>query len=281
VPVDVVRELMTRGEAAKIGGARCEVTALFTDIQGFTSIAEGMDPEVITAHLGEYFEELLSIVQGDGFGTVTQLTGDGLVGFWGAPKPDAEHARHAAAAVLACEARLAELEAEWKRQGKPALRTRFGLASGAAVVGNVGAASRLVYTAIGDTINLASRLEGLSRFYGTSVLASDATREAAGDAFEWRRVDRVRVKGRSEVVEVYELLGSAGAVSEERRSFARRYETALTLFGERRFSEASALLAELEIRGDLSVSRLLGLSRRFSSQPPPEEWEAVTDYFEK
>ena len=220
-------------------------------------------------------------MQGDGYGTVTQLTGDGLIGFWGAPKPDAEHARHAAAAVLACVERLAELDAEWKRLGKPALRTRFGLASGAAVVGNVGAASRLVYTAIGDTINRASRLEGLSRVYGTSVLASNATREATGDAFEWRRVDRVRVKGRSEVVAVYELLGLAGAISEQQRSFARSYEAALSLFGERDFSDAIVLLSELENRGDLSVARLLDLSRRFASQPPPDEWDAVTDYFEK
>ena len=281
VPMDVVRELMTRGEAAKIGGSRCQVTALFTDIQDFTKIAERMEPEEITAHLAEYFEHLLGIVQGDGFGTVTQLTGDGLVGFWGAPRPDPQHAAHAAAAVLACQKRLEELALEWKRLGKPALRTRFGLASGAAVVGNVGATSRLVYTAIGDTINLASRLEGLSRFYGTSALASDATREAAGDAFEWRLVDRVRVKGRSQGVGVHELLGASGRVPETTREFAQRYEAALELYCERRFSQASAALEALQRPDDASVVRLLQRCRQLEREPPAGDWDGVTEYAEK
>jgi adenylate cyclase len=283
VPVDVVRELMRRGEAARLGGARCEVTALFTDIRGFTSIAEGMDPEALTAHLAEYFEELLGIVQGDGFGTVTQLNGDGLVGFWGAPRPDEAHAAHASAAVLSCGRRLAERNAEWARRGRPELHTRFGLASGAAVVGNVGASSRLVYTAIGDTINLASRLEGLGRFYGTSALASDATRAAAGDAFAWRLVDYVRVKGRAEVVGIHELLGAAGGVPEADLDAARRYEAALGLYRERRFAEARAALEALagERPGDLSVTRLLELARRLERAPPAADWEGVSDYFEK
>lgn len=283
VPVDVVRELMSRGEAARLGGARCQVTALFTDIRGFTSIAEGMEPEALTAHLAEYFEELLGIVQGDGFGTVTQLNGDGLVGFWGAPRPDESHAVHAAAAVLACGRRLAERNAEWKRRGKPELHTRFGLASGAAMVGNVGASSRLVYTAIGDTINLASRLEGLSRFYGTSVLASDATRAAAGDAFEWRLVDHVRVKGRSEVVGIHELLGAAGSVTEAGLAAARRYEEALRLYRERCFAEARGKLEGLagERPADLSITRLLELARGLERTPPGDGWEGVSEYFEK
>lgn len=283
VPVGVVRELMSRGEAARIGGTRCDVTALFTDIRGFTSIAEGMEPEALTAHLAEYFEELLGIVQGDGFGTVTQVNGDGVVGFWGAPRPDPAHAAHAAAAVLACQERLAKLNGRWARAGRPQLFTRFGLASGAAVVGNVGAASRLVYTAIGDTVNLASRLEGLGRFYGTSALASAATREAAGDAFEWRLVDHVRVKGRSEAVGIHELLGSAGGVAEARLARARRYEQCLRLYRERRFAEARALLEALaaEIAGDVCVTRLLGLARGFELDPPAAGWEGVSEYFEK
>ncbi len=282
VPVDVVRELMTQGEAARIGGSRREVTVLFTDIRGFTSVAEAMDPEVLTAHLAEYFEELLGIVQGDGFGTVTQLTGDGLVGFWGAPRLDEEHARHAAAAVLACCERLGELNQKWRGAGKPELHTRFGLASGAAVVGNVGAMSRLVYTAIGDTVNLASRLEGLGRFYGTSVLASEETHRAA-DGFEWRRVDVVRVKGKSEPVGVYELLGPTGRVAEDRLAFARRYEEALERYRSRRFAEAREALEGLakEHPHDLSVERLLALARRFEQDVPDASWDGVSDFFEK
>jgi adenylate cyclase len=283
VPVDVIKELMTRGEAARIGGARCEVTGLFTDIQGFTSIAETLSPEALTAHMAVYFEELLEIVQGDGYGTVTQLNGDGLVAFWGAPIQDDEHAAHCAAAVLRCEERLAELNSRWQGEGLPPLPTRFGLATGPVVVGNVGSVSRLVYTALGDTVNLASRLEGLSRFYGTRVLASSATREATGSAFAWRRVDRVRVKGKSLAVEVYELLGRTGQVPEERLHFARRYEEALDAYRSRLFGEAIFRLEALvaEHADDLSVTRLLELSRGFDAEPPPEDWDGASDFFEK
>jgi adenylate cyclase len=283
VPVDVIRELMVRGEAARIGGARRTITALFTDIAGFTSVAESMAPEALTAHMAEYFEEMMRIVQGDGFGTVTQITGDGLVAFWGAPIPDEDHAAHAAAAVLRCRERLVELNEQWLRRGMPPLYTRFGLASGPVVVGNVGALSRLVYTAMGDTINLASRLEGLNRFYGTAVLASGALRDAAADGFAWRLVDVVRVKGKARAVEIHELLGAAGRVTEHAIAFAARYEQALAAYRERRFAEAVASLETLaaEHAGDLSVERLLGLARRFSQQPPEEGWDGVTDYFEK
>ncbi len=283
VPVDVIRELMVRGEAARIGGARRTITALFTDIAGFTSVAESMAPEALTAHMAEYFEEMMGIVQDDGFGTVTQITGDGLVAFWGAPIPDADHAAHAAAAVLSCRERLVELNDQWSQRGMPPLPTRFGLASGPVVVGNVGALSRLVYTAMGDTINLASRLEGLNRFYGTAVLASGALREAAADGFAWRLVDVVRVKGKAKAVEIHELLGAAGRVSAHAIAFATRYEEALAAYRERRFAEAVASLETLaaERAGDLSVERLLGLAWRFTQQPPDEGWDGVTNYFEK
>jgi adenylate cyclase len=283
VPIDVIKELMTRGEAARIGGARREVTGLFTDIQGFTSIAETLSPEALTAHMAVYFEELLEIVQGDGYGTVTQLNGDGLVAFWGAPIQDDEHAAHCAAAVLRCQERLAELNSRWQSEGLPPLPTRFGVATGPVVVGNVGSVSRLVYTALGDTVNLASRLEGLSRFYGTRVLVSASTREATGSAFAWRRVDRVRVKGKSRAVEVYELLGRTGHVSEERLQFARHYEEALDAYRSRLFGEAIFRLEALEAEhaDDLSVTRLLELSRGFDAEPPPEDWDGASNFFEK
>jgi adenylate cyclase len=206
-----------------------------------------------------------------------------MVAFWGAPIQDAAHAAHAAAAVLSCRERLTELNEQWQRRGMPPLPTRFGLASGPVVVGNVGALSRLVYTAMGDTINLASRLEGLNRFYGTGVLASGALREAAADGFAWRLVDVVRVKGKAKAVEIHELLGAAGRVTEHAIAFAARYEQALAAYRERRFAEAVASLETLaaEHPGDLSVERLLGLAWRFTQQPPEEGWDGVTDYFEK
>jgi adenylate cyclase len=283
VPMEIIRELLARGEAARIGGSRRTITSLFTDVRGFTSISEALSPEAITAHMAEYFEQMLQIVQGDGYGTVTQLNGDGLVAFWGAPLEDEEHAAHAAEAVVRCEERLAELNPRWKERGLPELPTRFGLATGPVVVGNVGALSRLVYTALGDTVNLASRLEGLSRFYGTSVLVSAPMRAAAGDGFAWRLVDVVRVKGKARAVEVHELLGRAAGVPAPTLAFAARYEEALAAYRGRRFGEAVTTLEALDAErpDDVSVERLLHRARGFAATSPPEDWDGVSDFFEK
>lgn len=280
VPVEIVRELMTRGEAARIGGSSRVVTALFTDVRGFTSISESLSPEALAKHMAEYFEELLGIVQGDGCGTVTQLNGDGMIALWGAPLDDSEHASHAVHAVVRCQRRLRELDAEWRDAGRPELPTRFGLATGPAVIGNVGSRSRLVYTAMGDTINLASRLEALGRFYGVSALAAGTTRDAAGTDLAWRHVDAVRVKGRHQPVEIFELLGFEAAVDADTRRFAVRYEAALGAFRGAEFATAVAALEALEAErpGDLSLWRLLERARRCASQPPGAEWDAVSDF---
>jgi adenylate cyclase len=280
VPLEVVRELMKRGEAASIGGARRTITVLFTDVQGFTTIAEGLDPETLTRHMSEYFREMLGIIQGDGFGEVTQLTGDGFVAFWGAPIDCAHHAAQATETVLACRSRLAEMNSQWRARGTPELPTRFGLATGSVVVGNVGSPERLVYTAVGDTINLASRLESINRFYGTWVLVSETTRRATGDAFAWRRVDRVRAKGKQDAIELYELLGRTGEVPAERLEFAARYEAALEQFRARDFAAAGAALESLarEFPDDRSVARLLALIRDLGPNPLPDDWDGTTNY---
>jgi adenylate cyclase len=283
VPVDVVRELMKRDEAANIGGTRRTITVLFTDIQGFTTIAEALAPEALTSHMAEYFEAMLGTVQSDGYGEVTQLAGDGFVAFWGAPIPSEDHAAHAVESVLRCRERLAILNAQWSAGGRPALPTRFGLATGPVVVGNVGSPARLVYTAVGDTINLASRLEGLNRFYGTWVLASDEVRRAGGDAFAWRQLDRVRAKGKQASIELYELLGRAGEVDRPLLEFSARYEEALGLYRRRRFSDAIRALERLaaEFPDDVSVARLLELTRGFQNRPPEEDWDGTTVFHEK
>jgi adenylate cyclase len=283
VPIDVVRELMKRDEAANIGGARRTITILFTDIQGFTTIAETLDPETLTRHMAEYFEAMLGTVQSDGFGEVTQLAGDGFVAFWGAPIPNPEHAAHAVESVLRCREKLALLNAQWSARDLPELPTRFGLATGPVVVGNVGSPARLVYTAVGDTINLASRLEGINRFYGTWVTVSEEARISAGNAFAWRQLDRVRAKGKQRPIELYELLGRRGEVDAARLAFAARYEEALALYRQRRFGEAVAALSLLaaEFPDDLSVARLLELARDFRTRPPSEAWDGTSVFREK
>ncbi len=277
VPMDLVRELLRRGEVAEIGGRTETLTILFTDIQDFTRVAEHMTPQALTLHMAEYFSAMLEVL-GREKATVDKFIGDAIVAFWGAPEPDLDHAAHAVRAVLSCRARLAELNRAWVERSLPALPTRFGLATGEAVVGNVGSPERLNYTVLGDTVNLASRLEALNGRYGTSILATRDVVEGAGAAFAWRRIDRLAAKGKAQPVDVFEPLGPADAVAPEHLDAARRYEAALALYAEGRFAEAVDALERLEGEGDAATARLLELCRGFVAEPPPGPWDGVTRY---
>jgi adenylate cyclase len=235
-----------------------------------------MTPEGLTAHLAEYFEMMVDTLQGER-ATVDKMVGDAIIAFWGAPLPDAEHAKNAVRGVARCRERLAELNARWREQGKPELPTCFGLDVGPLVVGNVGSPSRLNYTVLGDTVNLASRIEGLNRRYGTEILASESLKDAAGDEWCWRLVDAVAVKGKREAVRIYELLGSRDDTSSERLEFARAYERAFEAYQTRQFDEAGKLLAELAARwpDDRSLESLQALCAQFGSKPPPLDWDGV------
>jgi adenylate cyclase len=206
VPIEVVRELLNRGEAAEIGGQNAEVTVLFTDITGFTTIAESMSPGELTGHMSSYFDVVVEILHRHG-GTVDKFIGDSIMAFWGAPKAMRNHSRSALEAVIEVRECLERANEKWRAQGLPALPTRFGLASGQVTVGNVGAVHRLSYTALGDPVNLAQRLEALNTRLNTSVLADENVRDAAGDGFEWRDVQEVEIKGKIVLVRVFELLG--------------------------------------------------------------------------
>ncbi|MBW2495440.1 MAG: adenylate/guanylate cyclase domain-containing protein, partial [Deltaproteobacteria bacterium] len=278
VPVELVRELLRRGEAAKIGGSERDITILFSDVIGFTTIAESMTPSELTRHLAEYFAALLALIQQDGYGDINEIAGDGVVAFWGAPADDDQHALHAVDAILRARERLAELNLDWRERGLPAMPTRFGLATGPVVVGNVGAPSRLSYAAVGDTVNTASRIEGLNRIYGTEALVTAAVRERAGPGYQWRFVDDVRVKGKYDAVEIYELLGRAGEVPPEVERFVERHDEAFASFRERRFDDAIQLLDALagERANDLSVRRLLARARALREEPPGADWDGVS-----
>ncbi len=272
VPTDVVRDLLDRGEAARIGGRTVEATVLFTDVRGFTGIAEQMTPADLVSHMSEYFGAMIDTLRDEG-ATIDKLVGDAIVAFWGAPRPEPAHAARATSAVLACRARLDRLNADFEAAGRPPLPTRFGLATGPVVVGNVGSPSRLHYTALGDTMNLASRLEGANGHFGTTVLAPTATVEAAGPDFLWRRIDHVAVKGRHGAVHVHELLGRVGAVDAATLDAARTFERALDLLQAGRPAEALEVARTLP--GD-EAARTLALRCEEALAAPPSGAAAPT-----
>jgi len=275
VPVEVVRELVAEGDVARIGGQSREMTLLFSDIAGFTRISEGMEPQALADHMAGYFDALIDLIQANN-GTVDKLVGDAIVAFWGAPLADAEHAVHATAAALACRERLQQLNATWAAEGAPVLETRFGLASGTVIVGNFGAPDRLAYTVLGDRVNLASRLEGLNKLYGTAVLVDEATVAACGTHYAWRRLDRVVVKGHNEPTWIHELLGAQDAVDAGTLARARAYEAAWERYAAREFDAAldalDALLAEAP---DTAAQRLRARCAALAARAPGQEWEAV------
>ena len=183
---------------------------MFTDVQDFTTIAEGQDPEELMRIVSAYFEEVTGELLRNN-ATIDKYIGDAVMALWNAPRRDLAHAMHACSGTLRTWHATERLAREFRARGWPALHTRFGVHSGSAVVGNVGSSDRMAYTAMGNVVNLASRLEGLNKFYGTQILVSDATVRGAGHAYVFRSVDLVVPKGAREAMEVFELLGLASA----------------------------------------------------------------------
>lgn len=205
VPKILVRQLIESGEDIRVGGERKELVVLFSDIENFTTIAEDMDANELMLQVGEYFEALSQIITREN-GTIDKYIGDSVMAFWGAPLPENEPCNRAARSALLCQEKVIELNANWEKQGQPRLVTRIGIHTGEAIVGNFGSSERLNYTALGDTVNLTSRLEAINKIYKTKIIVSEAVYQNIKDCFVLRMVDCVALKGRKGVSRIYELL---------------------------------------------------------------------------
>jgi len=204
VPRRLVEKLIETGTPLQLGGTRKEVTLLFSDVVNFTEITEKADPARVMKYTSRYFAAMSREIMSHS-GTVDKFIGDAIMAIWNAPADDPDHAANACAAALAFERANDRLNAEFEQEGWPAYRTRIGLHTGEAVVGNIGSEDRMNYTALGATVNLAARLEGLNKVYGTSILVTSALRQQAGSKFLFRSVDRISPKGFAEAFEIYEL----------------------------------------------------------------------------
>ncbi len=271
VPVDLVRLLYKSGQEPVLGGRLHEVTLMFTDVRDFTTVAERLAPEELAALLGRYLEVMTAAIHAES-GIVDKYIGDGIMALWNAPIPCPDHARRACAATLRAASAGEALCRSEEWAGRPPLVTRFGLHRDTVLVGHFGAPDRMSYTVLGDGVNLASRLEGLNKEYGTTILASEAVRAAAESAFDFRLVDVVAVKGKTRGVRIFELLGKKGAV-EPRLEVARRYEEAFARYQRRDFSEA---LGMLEVLPDDGPARTLAeRCRLYLVEAPPPGWDGT------
>jgi adenylate cyclase len=280
VSEDIVAALVQHPERLSLAGEERELTVLFTDIRGFTTMSETMTARQLAAFLNEYLSAMTDIIMVRG-GTVDKFIGDAIMAFWGAPLDDREHARHALSACLEMRRRLAELRPEWVARGLPPVETGIGANSGVVSVGNMGSRTRFSYTVMGDAVNLASRLEGLTKIYGAGVLVSEATRKAAGDSFFYRPIDVVRVKGKREPVALFEPLAE-GPAPVDRQQELERYAAALDLYRSRAFGPAQEAFQALQ-RDCPQTLHALYLERvqLFLKHPPPADWDGVFTFTTK
>lgn len=267
VPADLVRQLIRLGRDAELGGEIRDVTVFFSDIKSFTSITEQTAPDLLVKRLGEYFGHMNAAILEE-HGTIDKYIGDAVMAFWGAPEAIDTPALRACRAALACQAKTHDLAmAENDEASGFRFETRIGLCCGEAIVGNMGSTDRLNYTAIGDVVNTASRLESACKYYGVRILISDSVRRQAGDAIIARALDLVAVKGKSIPLRVHELVGLADSTPTPLAERMQRHDAAFAHYAAGAFDEASAAFAALAEADpqDQAVARLLKRSRELSA----------------
>ncbi len=282
IPPSVAHEIARDPDRVRMGGERRTITVLFTDLKGFTTFSEAVDPVLLSRVITEYLDAMTEVVFRYG-GTVDKFIGDAVMAFWNAPLDDPDHAVHACQAALDMQAALRRLGDRWEAEGLPRQRMRIGIHTGPASVGNMGTSQRFAYTALGDTVNLGARLEPLNNEYGTWVCVSQATLDAAGgrDQFLVRFLDLVAVKGKTEPVPVYELIGRADDVALRQRyePVLNPYHQAMLLYQGHRFAEAAELF-QTAVRAtgdDVDPPSAVYLERceALAQEPPPSEWDGV------
>ncbi len=244
VNVNIVRKLIEEEHAATPGGIEKNITVMFSDIQGFTGIAEQMPPIYLTQHLSEYLSALSDIIM-KSHGTIDKYIGDAIMAFWNAPQEMADHELTACNAVYQCNKKLTELNNKWTFEQKPLLHTRFGLHTGTAIVGNIGSNDRLNYSALGDTINISSRLESLNKTYMTNIILSEKMYESVKDHFYCRVLDSVVIKGRKNNIKIYEMIGSkTDDDGKNMEKLCQAYEKAFALYMKKDFARAHKIYTE-------------------------------------
>jgi adenylate cyclase len=272
----VIDQLIQHPERLKLGGERRELSIFFSDIQGFTGLSENLEPEALTALLNDYLTAMTDIIQEEG-GTVDKYEGDAIIAFWGAPLELPDHGERAVRAALRCQAKLAELRPGFRTRAGKDIFTRIGLHTGAVVVGNMGSHKRFDYTILGDAANLASRLEGINKQFGTHTMISEATRSQIGDSLAAREVSLVAVVGRKEPVRVFEPMFVEEF--ENRRAALDIFAQALEAYYRGDFPKALDSFRAIEKDDPVAaayVSRCTALSAH-----RPLEWKGVWTMTEK
>jgi adenylate cyclase len=272
----VVEQLSRHPEKLRLGGEQKIMTVYFSDLAGFTSFSEKLTPEELVHLLNRYLTLMTDTVL-ENEGTLDKYIGDAIVAFWNAPLPCPDHAAKALETVLLMKQGLAELNAGLQAEGLFPLRPRTGLNTGLMTVGNMGSSRRFDYTVMGSSVNLASRLEGVNKVYGTSVMVTRDTVEAAGGGFSFRELDTIRVMGQVTPVTIFELLGSPDEAAPRAGSLGP-YAEALALYRRGEFRRAAEVFGATG--GDPPSAAMASRCAALASDPP-QEWDGVFDMTSK
>ncbi|MDR3031318.1 MAG: hypothetical protein LBU35_02960 [Holosporales bacterium] len=286
-PKDLVTRLVKTGTIPTLGGNIENVTMLFSDIEKFTTVSEKLPAEYLILHLSEYLDELTKEIMKHN-GIIDKYVGDSIMAIWGAPNPDENQAVNACYAALRCQELLEELKEKWLPLGKPPLPTRIGIHSGLAIVGNIGSCDRMSFTAIGDVVNIASRLEGANKYYGTKILVSESVANIAKGKVLFRIIDKIAVKGKTVGITVYEPLCSMRNAADDHTYYNQidlcsKSKEAFKAYQNQQFEEALKMYNRLlsafpEI--EISVMPLIEKCKEFSENPPVN-WDGISHLTEK
>ena len=271
---EVVDQLISSPNKLVLGGERREITAFFSDVQGFTSISEKLAPEELVELLNEFLTEITDIIMKHK-GGVDKFEGDAVISFFGAPLDLRNHAEAACLACVDIQERMKELREQWRKQGKPELKVRIGLFSGPAVVGNMGSRNRMDYTMMGDTVNTAARLEGVNKKYGTYTMIGDTTYQAAAQSIAARKLDAVKVIGKDKPLIIYEVLGRAGEIPQALSDTVACYDRGFDEYTRRNWSKAIAFFQmALDLTPDDGPSlAMINRCKTYMENPPPDNWD--------
>jgi adenylate cyclase len=287
VPKALVKDILESESQVAVGGETCRVSILFTDVKDFTPIAESMSPDGLMAHMSEYFEDLASLIIRSN-GTVDKFIGDAIFSFWNAPLAVARHEHVACMTALECRAASQRLNARWVDKGLSAWHTRFGIHVGEAVLGNVGSSDRIDYTAVGDNVNIAARLEGLNKFYGSSILTSGQIASVCSDEFVFRHVDRSQPKGVGYPLDIFELIGTIDGPDEFRITpvmtcLVKDWEYVYEVYANRDWLRALDAIETFadhypeDVLAGIYLDRVAG----FLLEPPAESWDGIIRFNKK
>jgi adenylate cyclase len=283
VPPELVDKMAEDPGKYNMEPRSAELTILFSDVRGFTSISEALKPDELREYINEYLTDMSNIIRGKYRGTLDKYIGDAIMAFWGAPVDDPQHARNGVLAAIEMQKECVVLNAKFAARGWPTLKIGVGLNSGSVRVGDMGSQVRRAYTAMGDPVNVASRLEARTKHYGVGILVGEATRNTVKDVV-FKEIDRIKVKGKEEAVTIYEPLGVEGEIGKEAQDEMKLWNQTLRAYRAQQWDQVEVNLLNLQRMNPACELYSRVYPEKVAEHrrtPPPAGWDGVTAFDEK